>query len=399
MATKAKNTDESVAVYSPTQFQWNGKLRTYNPDDLVHNKAKGLEIYKDMVRDPYVASSLEQLIFELLAVDYQIVPGSDPDAAAFVEWCLRTNIRGSFTRDIAETMDALRTGFSVAEKVFEYVATGPWTGKVALAALKHKDPEYIEFAPDEYGNLGTGSVIVTMTSAGASMVPFDADKFFIFSWNRLYENPYGQSRFRRAYRACWIKDTAWKLRSVYMERYSGNNLKAKIPRSKFEAEKENMRKLLAAWAQETGIVIPDDVEVEVLNLATSSVSEYQLTIADCNKEIIVGILGATLTVDEGRKTGARALGDVHADVKTAAVKFIDLYFTPDVNEQIIRPLVDMNFGPQAAYPRFQFTNRNAGTKEDADTLVVLVKDLGLKVAERDVYEMFRVRRPADGDTL
>jgi len=42
----------------------------------------------------------------------------------------------------------------------------------------------------------------------------------------------------------------------------------------------------------------------VLNLATASRTEFEASIADANREILVGITGAHLTVEEGRKTGS-----------------------------------------------------------------------------------------------
>ena len=84
------------------------------------------------------------------------------------------------------------------------------------------------------------------------------------------------------------------------------------------------------------IAIPKGVDIEVLQMATAGENEYKRAISDCSKEIIIGILGASLTVDEGQKTGARALGQVHKEVADLFVLALEITLSSEINKQIIR---------------------------------------------------------------
>lgn len=370
-------------------------FENYNPDDLARSKG-GLKIYRQMVADPHVKAALQQKKTALLAVPWDIAPGgadeSDLQVADFVRWNLMEYLEDSFSTDLMEFLFALDDGFSIAEKIWAMVPDGPWAGKWAYKKFKPKDPSNYRFALDAFGNILPNGLINDAGSSKSNK-SLPVDKFFIYSYNRRYGNPYGQSDLRAAYRAFWIKDVAWKLRSIYMERYSGNFLKGTYK----AGDKKGQAKLIEifqSWSQETGIALPSGIDVEVLQLATSGESEYKRAIADASKEIIIGILGATLTVDEGQKTGARALGDVHKQVADLFVLSMDIALSSEINKQIIRPLVDFNFSGIANYPKFTFEARTKITTQD----IKVLKDAGIAVPDDWVYRKFRIPKPTQQKT-
>lgn len=377
------------------------KLMPYNPDDLVRSKAKGLKLYQDMAREPYIKAALLQKKTQILNIGWDILPASrdkkDIEIAAFVKWNLDSQLKGSFKRDVYEMLDALDNGFSVSEKVWGVVETGKYAGKVMLENIKSKDPYYFDFETDEFGNLGPSGLVIN-SSVGAKK-NLAVDKFVFFSYLMRYENHYGTSDLRAAYRAFWIKDTAWKLRCVYMERYSGNNLRGKYPKND-AAAKEALLQIFRTWQQETGIAIPDGCEVDVLQIATGSVSEYERSISDCNREMQIGILGQTLTMDVGQGgTGSRALGQVHAGVVDDFVLFLDETLTDDINRQVIRPLVDFNFNTDA-YPAWTFKSREGfDGKAFSETIMNLARLKGLNLPIKWVKEKYRIPEPEEGEGI
>ena len=75
-----------------------------------------------------------------------------------------------------------------------------------------------------------------------------------------------------------------------------------------------------------------------------------------NREIARAILGQTLTTDEGRRVGSLAMGKVHLQVLLLQLEAIRRELADVVmNEQIIRPLIELNFGTQEL-PTFSFTS-------------------------------------------
>ena len=369
----------------------------YNPDDLVRAKGKGLKLYQEITREPFIKAALLQKKTKLLKVGWDVIPASkDPkhiEQAAFIKWNLGTRLAGSFSRDLYEMCDALDNGFSVSEKVFEIVEKGKWKDKAAYKNLKSKNPDFFDFDTDDFGNLKKDGLLLSNPILGYHQKSLNASKFVIFAYLMRYENLYGQSDLRAAYRAYWLKDTAWKLRAIYMERFAGNNLKGQYP-AKDEKSKEKLLELFRTWQQETGIAIPDTCEVEVLQMATSSKSEYEATIADCNKEIQVGILGQILTMDTGAKgNGSRALGQVHSGVLDDFVWFLDEIIKADVNLQIIRPLIDLNWETDE-YPTWTFKSREGFDGEKfSRTLLNLSRITGMDIPIRWAKEKYRIPEP------
>lgn len=370
-------------------------ITSYNPDRLVQSKG-GLDVYRQMVADPHVKAALQQKKSALLAVSWDILPGSDSDAdreiADFVRWNLTEFLVDSFNTDLMEFLYALDDGFSISEKVWSIVDEGPWKGKWAYSKFKSKDPKNYKFKLDDYGNILPDGLVNEDARSGSDR-DLSIDKFFLYTYQKRYENPYGQSDLRAAYRAFWIKDVAWKLRSIYMERFSGNFLKGKYKTNDLKG-RDKLLEIFRSWSQETGIAIPEGIEVEVIQMASSGTSEFDKAQVAAAKEIIIGILGASLTVDEGQKTGARALGDVHMEVAKLFVLSLDITLTSEINKQIIRQLVDFNFMGVVCYPKFAFDARSEITATDIKTL----KEAGIRIPDEWVYRKLKITAPTDKET-
>lgn len=378
----------------------NYTIYPYNPDDLVRAKGTGLRVYQKMMSEPYIKAALAQKKTRLLNIGWEVLPASkdplDMEIAEFVRWNLGTFLKGSFSRDVYEMCDALNNGFSVMEKIYATVPSGRWRGKVALKMIKSKDPYYFDFETDRYGNLGPRGLVLNALSGRKKKL--NTGKFIIFSYNKTYENYYGSSDLRAAYRAFWIKDTAWKLRCVYMERYSGNNLLGKYPSNNPEA-KNKLLEIFRTWQQETGMAIPEGMEVEVLKLATSAVSEYERSIKDCDREMQIGILGQTLTMDVGaRGTGSRALGQVHENVLDHTIYFLDEDTATEVNEQVVRPLVDYNYDTDR-YPDWCFKSRERFDGEAFSRTLLNLGKLDLNIPKKFVKERYRIPEPEEGEEV
>ncbi len=382
-------------------LSFNYMIRPFNPDDLVRSHGKGVRLYQEMAREPYIKAALLQKKGAVLSVPWDVIPASgslrDAMIAEFVKWNFTTGIKGGLNRCLFAAMDCLNCGYSVAEIVWKIAEKGPYKGRFYIERIKSKDPYYYYFNYlDQYGNLEPNGLQVL---GPEGRVPLPIDKFLIISYMMLYENHFGNSDLRAAYRAYWIKDTAWKLRGIYMERFSGNHLKGTYGPND-NAGKEKLLRIFQSFQQSTGLVLPRGLDVEVMNLATASQSEYERAIADLNKEICVGLLGETLTVDQGQKNSSSyALGQIHKDVTDIFVLFLDLMLTVDINEQLVRRLVDANYADVDAYPCWRWEGREGF---DAFTYSQALNQLaaaGLKVPTSYIYKRFRIPPPRRGEAV
>lgn len=81
-------------------------------------------------------------------------------------------------------------------------------------------------------------------------------------------------------------------------------------------------------------------------------------------EMAKAVLGQTLTAEQG-KVGSQALGNVHNEVRKDILEFDTRHVAQVITRDLIRPLVVLNYGPNAPVPVLRFV-----TEDSADMLKV-----------------------------
>lgn len=120
------------------------------------------------------------------------------------------------------------------------------------------------------------------------------------------------------------------------------------PESKRQLEQAMERAGSAPW-----MVIPKEADVEMRESSASNGISFKQFVDACNQEILVGILGQTLTTVSGER-GARSLGEVHQEVEEAKNKSDMRYLQRILNRHLI-PFLELQGlpvkGGRFAYPQ------------------------------------------------
>ena len=368
---------EEVAAALSKMASSSFRMASYSPDDLVSQK--GLAIYDEMQNDSQVRSCLNTKKFAILSKGWDIQPASDDqgdlEVAQFVKFCLE-DMRGSVQDVLFKVLDALAKGFSVCEINYKVIESGQYAGMIGLDSIKSKDPAVFGFDMDEFLNVRE---LVMSTPGMRADLPID--KFIIYTYMPAYELPHGQSDLRAAYKHWWSKEIIQKFWNMYLEKFGMPTAKGAYRRGMPKDQQDELLRVLDKIQQETAIVVPEDVQIELLEAQRGGEAGYRDAIEFHNKQIAKAILGQTLTSDEGTRVGSMALGRVHLDVLGFYLEKLkrDLEETV-IREQLIRRLVDFNFagGPAAvnrrgrrryvegkSYPRFML-----GSVEERDLKLV-----------------------------
>lgn len=344
-----------------------GAIYPYNPDDLIGKR--GYAVYDQMQRDAQVQACLMIKKFSVLSRGWQVHPASDKrqdrEVADFVRFALE-DMRGSILDVLYNALDAIAKGFSVMEINYRIIDKEPYRGMVGLSRIKSKDPATFTFDVDEYMNVRglqrTREVsAMNCRNTGNSEKNLPPEKFVIYTYMPRYESPYGQSDLRAAYKHYWSKDILTRFLNLYLEKYGSPTAKGSYKRGTPRASQEELLKVLDKIQQESAIVIPDDVQVELLEAQRGGEAGYLKALEFHDKQIAKAILGQTLMTDEGVRVGSFALAKVHLDVlKMCLMKLKRDLEETVMREQVIRRLVDYNFNVKA-YPRFSL-----GPLEDKD---------------------------------
>lgn len=336
----------------------------YNPDDLIGKK--GYAIYDRMQQDAQIQACLTIKKLAVLSRGWEVHPASDDPAdirvADFVRFALE-DMRGSITDVLMNALDAVAKGFSVMEINYRIIDREPWLGMIGLASIKSKDPSGFTFDTDEFLNV-RGLKKNTWTATPSSLTGekvLPAEKFVIYSYNPRYESPYGTSDLRAAYKHYWSKDVLMKFMNVYLEKYGSPTARGTYKRGTPKQAQEELLKVLAGIQKESAIVIPDDVQVELLEAQRGGEAGFLQALEWHDKQIAKAILCQTLVTDEGVRVGSFALAKIHLDVlKMCLAKLKRDLEEAVMREQVIRRLIDYNFA-DARCPNF-----NLGPLEDRD---------------------------------
>jgi len=394
---------EVGTVFSEVEWaKWG--IKPYFADDLLRTKGCSLKVYRDMMRDPAVKAGVYNRVFPVMATDWDVRPANydarrrseedDPDveAAEFVRWNLARLPRAGTMQLFFDLSQALVDGFAVVEIVLEAVTRGQWVGKVGLKALKAKDVETWDFDVDSFLNVqGLKQQVL------GKWEPRERERFIVFSWLPRFSSPLGQSEFRAAYRAFWLKDTAWKFRAIYAETIAKGRRKVTYPAEQGEAGRKNAEKLLERLQESLGFAVPSDLSMELLEMTLAPQAVFESLIADCDKEIILGLTGATLQVLEGAETGAFRATETHRKTSHPWVYVFGKFLAAAIQEDLVAPLHALNFALEEA-PLFYWRWVDEGRQGESETLERFQR-MGLKIPAWYVREKFDVPAPEEDDEI
>lgn len=254
-------------------------------------------------------------------------------------------MEGSPREVMFHALDALAKGWSVQELVLAEEG-----GRLALRAVRPKDPAAFGLRLDPFGAL----VGLTLRDPEGRERPVPRERFALFRHRATYDAPKGRSDLEACYRDWMAKNAlldAWRL---HLERFASPTVLGRYQRGLPDAERDRMLEALRSLADTTAVVFPSEIEIDTLGGDRQASSTFLDAIEFHNREIARAILGQTLTTDEGRRVGSLALGRVHLQVLLLQIEALRRELAgPFFTEQIVRPLVEWNFGP-GPVPRLEF---------------------------------------------
>lgn len=303
----------------------------------------------EMQKDSMIQTAISIKKLGSIAAETQIVP-ADASAEAqkrvtFIEDAFE-RMEGSPRTILESAMDAFAKGWSLQELVFEET-----NGRIWLARAQPKNPAQFGLQMDAFGNIQS----LRLRLPGETERELPREKFAIYVNRSSYGLPMGRSDLEAAYPHWASKQTLLKAWRFHLERFASPTVTASFQRGVPADEQSAMSTALNHLQDATSVVFPNEFEVGLLGGNKESSTGFQDAIEFHNREMARAILGQTLTTDEGRRVGSLALGKVHLQVLLLQLHAVRRELADSVmTEQVIRPLVEMNFGP-GLIPRFEFS--------------------------------------------
>ena len=349
-----------------------------------------LELAEEMEEKyPHYLAVLNTRKRAVTQLSLEVMPADDSDHAhqqvSFVrDWLEQDILRDS----LIDILDALGKGFSVTEIIWQTSETY-WYPQ----SLKWRDPRHFCFLSD-------GQTLARCTSKGdphrlspykfiihharaKSGLPIRGGLARIAAWSYLFAN-YGLKD--------WI---------TFAEAYGQPLRLGRYHRGASEDDRSMLLRAVRDIGTDAAAIIPDSMRIEFQEAhRTASAELYEHLLVYLDHQVSKAVLGQTLTTDGGQGgSGSYALGRVHEGVRADIERSDAKQLATTVNRDLIRPMIDLNFGPQTRYPRVII-----GRPEDVDiktltqALKVLVP-LGLKVNAHEIRDKLGIGHPCAEEEL
>lgn len=364
-------------------------FRRLNPFDQIIgyiNNPDPVSYYREMVQtDATIAACLE---FVSLAVVSKLGDYTHPDKD--IQDFIRANfeqLEGSFVDTCKSLMSFLWAGYAVAEIVTEVKDDRVW-----LHSLPILPAENVRFKLDEDpGSLNYGSLAeVIQNPQMVSEAHLPAEKCLIIRNDypgSAEQSPYGLSRLKCILSIYAAKVEAEKNWAYALGRYGSPILqyelenpaqKVKTSDGRIMTAFEQAQEQVNAAGELKGVVSFKGNNLQMIYPPAGIGEGFKKACDYYNRLIMRGLLIPSLLFDNG-DTGSYSLGQEHYKLFDVSLDAILSILTEAILEQLVRPLVDWNFGEQDDYGAFDVKATSLDTEEKLDAM--LAEDV--REAERE----------------
>ncbi len=368
---------------------------------MTSDSVQVFALYRDLEeKDDQIAQCLETRKNGVLARERQIVPASKEAADGQVAEFIEDVLAGipNFANILNELLDAPAHGVAVAEIIWQTDGS-----RIYVENIKPRPPEWFLFNPATQAQNGALRLKKNIWNQDGEIIDEALHKFIVYTFRPRHGNRRGRPLLRRLFWMSWIKRQMLKFWLKYGEKGSGT-VAVRYPKGADEEERALALAAAEAIASKVAVAFPEGFEVaEALLKSARSVPPaiYRELVKDvCDAAIAKIVLGQTLTSQgsEGGR-GSLALGDVHQDVRLEIVAADAHDLETVINDQVIRPLVDFNFGPEVAAPKWSIQVDEPEELNSRSLVDRRLQMMGLPLTEKFLRKTYGVPEPDPEDVL
>ncbi|MGE0256939.1 MAG: DUF935 domain-containing protein [Alphaproteobacteria bacterium] len=312
--------------------------------------------------------------------------GEDAAAEKHAELVRAFVDRDTLQDELVDILDAVGKGFSITEIVWETSAS-QWMP----LRLEWRMPQWFEFDRTD------GRTPLLRTASGTEkLAPYK----FIVHFHKAKSGLPIRGGLARAV-AWWylFKNYAVKDWITFAEIFGQPIRVGKYGPGATVEDKAALLRALTNIGSDAAAMIPQSMMMEFVNhgSATANAQLYENFCNYVDQQTSKAVLGQTATTDA--IAGGHAVGQEHNDVRGDIERSDCRQLSAVLTQQLARPIVDLNFGPQKAYPRIVIGRpEQVDRTQLADALAKTVP-LGLRVGQREVREKLGLSEPGDDDEL
>jgi len=330
-----------------------------------------------------------RLAVSSLPVTVEAVSDEAKDVSLADEVMLLTKKSG-FRGLLKDLLDALGKGYSVAEIIWNRGTS--WTPE----RYEWRDPRFFIFDRESRKQLRL--IDSENMAEGIELAPY---KFIVHLPHLKTGIPIRGGLARVAALSFLLKNYAVKDWMAFAEVFGMPLRLGKYQTGSLPADVDILKMAVANLGIDAAAVIPESMQIEFIEAgksAGSGGSSLFLSLADwLDTQVSRGILGqsATTSGTPGKLGSDEAQAEVRADIRDDDATQL----AETLNRDLVRPFIDLNFGPQENYPELIL---RAIENENLTIVTQALKELiplGLKVEQSVIRDKFGFPEPANDAEL
>lgn len=345
-----------------------------------------MELFEEMEsKDTHLFSQLQTRKLAVTGLDWEVQPfsqdGTDQEIAAFVEEQLKE--LDGFSDNLMDILDAIGKGISFQEIEWEYR-----DGHVVVGNI-----EYVHQKKFYYDTLTDALMLRTEAFPGG--IPLPENKFIVHRYKARSGHP---SRYGVLRVVAWMylfKNYDLKDWVSFCEVYGMPLRLGTYDATASEKDKAALMDAIVRMGTDAAGIVPSGTDIRFIESnKQSSVDIYERLARFCDEQMSKAIVGQTLTSDSG---GSYAQSKTHNDVRKDLTEADCKAVMETVRRDLIRPLVEFNFGVRAHVPYFVLNATDTDDLKETAEIVNTLAATGLEIPKSWLYKKFNIPAPEKGE--
>jgi phage gp29-like protein len=353
-----------------TQPIFGGVLLPNDDTLLTRGGGQGLKIYDQIERDTHAFAVLQKRKMAIIAREWDVEPASDSridkKAAELVKNQLNNLAMdvpddeilpqcSGFDQMCLNLLDAILKGYSVGEILWDTNGS-----EIYASEVRAREQRRFLFTPGTRGfklNLKTWQNLLPGE-------PVPPRKFIVHSFGAKDGNPYGLGLGTRLFWPVFFKRQDITFWLTFVDKFAAPTAKGTYPSGASPEDKSRLLAALQAISQDSGIIVPDGMTIDLIEAARSgSIDCYERLARYMDEQVSECVLGETGSTNQSNGGGSRARDQVGNEVRLELVKADSDLLCATINSTLVKWISMLNM-PNATPPKVW---RDCSEPEDLKT--------------------------------
>ncbi len=320
-----------------------------------------------------------------------VASDASPAALETARFCRQAlSLVPSLHGNLAHQLQGITHGVSLEELMWERLPRGPLAGAVVPVDLIDRPMHRFTF---KQGRLHL------LRPHGRSE-PAPPGKFLVMRHGSK-DSPWGRPLLDKVYWPYKVKLHGIQYYSIFVEKFAQPVVAATYEPSKNDEADQEMEARAARIAEEIqsqyAVAFSADIAVKYIEATRGGTASYEAFLAFMSREQAIVLLGEVDTSGLGKQPGSFAKSRVSNEVRLETLAFDAHELATHLSDNLLRPMVQLNFGPDAPVPKFFIDVEEAADRELRQQGVAAVLEAGEAVGRDYFFRVHQVPPPQPGE--